>query len=175
MLNSLRFKEESQRNIRLDDLEHNELSLVDVQTSLYCLYILIKQNLDDYKNGIIDWKDFLMKSLDNQKKFIDELGKQHRNHQPISQDVYKKFFLKFELEPDEQDDKAETYAKYFFKCLRDNIHDELMSQNAKKQPMLRKPKTRREGIVNEILLQVKGTATIIDDALTPYISDGMFV
>ena len=169
MVNSLRFKDEPQRHIREDavmpDLKHDDISIVEVQMCLYCLYILIKKPLEDYKHEIISWKDLVLKSLENQNKFIDEIGKRNRSYQPISQDVYKKFFRDFEIEEDDDDTEVNVYSRQYYKCLKNNKYEEF--QHSKR------PSVSQKEIANQIVLDFGGTATIIDDVLTPYTSEGM--
>ena len=103
MVNSMRFEDKSLRCIRKDDFMHSlvkdislkdEGILVDFQISLYCLCILIKHALEEFREKKIKQNALINIVLEKQAKFIEELQCHNDYHKPITKDRYELFLRK---------------------------------------------------------------------------------
>jgi hypothetical protein len=165
MVNSIRFKNPKERNIRRDEFlnllhSNNEISMVDLQICLYALFILIKKPLEELKT--ID--TLISKVRSNQNEFVKALSPSlphNKAHKPIKHSTYKNFqklFLK--TIDDISDDISNDISTIFFRCLF-----------SEKNPPIEKLKeltSQNQNISEHVMETLDGTSTIMNDVLTPY-------
>ena len=166
MFNTMRYEDEKDRIIRQDSLMvslssklKTVLEKMDFLTSSYCLNILIKKDLEEFKeeDSNTTFEEVMKKIQTNHSKFIEALShdsEHNKKKKPITQKAYINS-LKILEEVVKRNENASLLIKKFFQCLLPG-----------KLPLKLSPDPEnRINFINDIQACLGGTNVIINDIL----------
>ena len=163
----MRYEDEKDHIIRKDSLMvlfsskfKNTEELVDFQISLYCLNILMKQDLQEFEkdDSTTSFEKMLDRIKIKQSKFIKALSHDldhNKKLKPITSKTYENF-LKLLKEEVTRNQYGSHLKNQFFQSLIPEV---------KPKPCLDLSPKHRKTLVNEILNTLGGTNVIISDIL----------
>ena len=163
----MRYEDEKDHIIRKDSLmvffsskRKNTEELVDFQISLYCLNILIKQDLQEFEKDdcTSSYEELISNIKVKQAKFMKALSHEldhNKKLKPITSKTYENFLKTLKAEVT-RNQYGSLLKAQFFQCLLPEV---------KPKPSLDLSPKHRKTLVNEILNTLGGTNVIINDIL----------